>query len=88
MAPKIDEKSTLRRGCVFYGFGGRPNGLGRPLSAKGGLATSTGASILATIFDQKSKKWHPKRHPKIDAEKVSNNYEKNLQKDAKMDAEI
>ena len=43
------------------------------------------SSILASflvhfciIFGQKSKKWHPKRHPKIDAEKVSKN-------DAKMD---
>ena len=45
-------------------------------------------SHLATIFHQKSKKWHPKRHPKIDAEKVSKIDAKRLQNDAKMDAKI
>ena len=45
-------------------------------------------SLLATIFDQKSKKCHPKRHPKIDAEKVSKNDEKSIQNNAKMDAKI
>ena len=43
---------------------------------------------LGAIFDQKSKKWHPKRHLKIDAEKVSKNHEKSIQNDAKMDAKI
>ena len=45
-------------------------------------------TILGAIFYQKSKKWHPKRHPKIDAEKVSKIDAKRVQNDAKIDAEI
>ena len=45
-------------------------------------------TILGAIFDEKPNKWHPKRHPKIDAEKVSKNDAKRIQNDAKMDAEI
>ena len=40
---------------------------------------------LATIVRQKSNKWHPERHTKIDAEKVMSNDEKRLQNDTKMD---
>ena len=77
-APKINEKSRLRFWIVFgWPWGG----------TKGGYPQKSG-SHLATIFDQKSKKWHPKRHPKIDAEKVSKNHEKSIQNDAKMDAKI
>ena len=43
---------------------------------------------LATTFDHKSKKRHPKMHAKIDAEKVLKNDEKSIQNDAKMDAKI
>ena len=43
---------------------------------------------LATIFDQKSKKWHPKMHAKTDAEKVSKIDAKRVQNEAKIDAEI
>ena len=39
-------------------------------------------------FPSKIKKWHPKRHPKIDAEKVSKIDAKRLQNDAKMDAKM
>ena len=45
-------------------------------------------TILATIFDQKSKKWHPKMHAKIDAEKVSKIDPKRVQNKAKIDAKI
>ena len=43
---------------------------------------------LATIFGQKSKKCHPKKHAKIDAEKVSKNDAKRVQNEAKIDTEI
>ena len=62
--------------------------LGRPLGRQGGVCNMLSGSNLGAIFDQKSKKWHPKRHPKIDAEKVSKNHEKSIQNDAKMDAKI
>ena len=35
-----------------------------------------------------SKKWHTKRHPKINAEKVSTNYAKRLQNETKINAKI
>ena len=41
------------------------------MERQNGQSTDFDGPSLATIFDQKSKKWHPKRHPKIDAEKVS-----------------
>ena len=66
---KIDENSSLRCRCVFGAFLGRQSG--QPIQ----LDWTT----LATIFDKKSKKCHPKRHPKIDAEKVSKNDEKSIQ---------
>ena len=37
-------------------------------------------TLLATIFNKKSKKWHPKRHPKFEAEKVSKMYAKRVPK--------
>ena len=73
------------RGCVADAF------LERFWAAQGGkreTAVFQRRTLLATIFHQKSKKWHPKRHPKIDAEKVSKNHEKSIQNDAKMDAKI
>ena len=76
MASKIDPKSIKNRGCVAYAFLERA----KPPTFFG--------CHLATIFDQKSKKWHPKRHPKINAEKVSKNHEKSIQNDVKMDAQI
>jgi len=36
--------------------------------------------ILGAIFDQKTQKWHPKRHAKIDAEKVSKMNAKSMPK--------
>ena len=62
--------------------------LGRPLGRQSGDRQGFCRTHLGAIFDKKSKKWHPKRHPKIDAEKVSKNDEKRLQNDAKMDARI
>ena len=40
--------------------------------------------ILGAIFGQKSEKWHPKRHQKIDDEKVSKNDAKWTKHEAKM----
>ena len=71
----------LQRGCVCRGF------LEGPWDAKTRLLIYFPVHF-GTIFAQKSKKWHPKRHPKIDAEKVSKNHEKSIQNDAKMDAKI
>ena len=59
-------------------------GKGRENERQGGARVSTGVSILATIFDQKSKKWYPKRHPKIDAEKVWGNYGKRVKNHAQI----
>ena len=48
--------------------------------AKRSILRLKSGSILGAIFDQKSKKWHPKRHPKIDVEKASKNDAKRLPK--------
>ena len=64
---KIDSKSMKNRGCVADAF------LERFVVGLGAKKSSAGQClgvILATIFGQKSKKWHPKKHAKIDAEKV------------------
>ena len=85
ISPKPFPKSMKNRVCVADAF------LERFWSARGAnweTACSIRRSILGAIFDEKSKKWHPKRHPQIDAEKVSENDEKRLQNDAKMDAQI
>ena len=74
MAPQIDPKSMRIQGSVADTF------LERPLGAKGGVRGTKSGTHLATIFDQKSKKWHPKRHLKIEAEKVSKMYAKRLPK--------
>ena len=85
MDAQIDPKSMKKRSGVADAFLQRfRNAFGRQ---QGGPTYFLGC-LLATIFDQKSKKWHPKRHPKIDAEKVSKNDEKSIQNDAKMDAKI
>ena len=55
---QIDEKTGLRRGCVFGTFCG---GLGLPKE----LCQIPRPSILGAIFAQISKKWHPKKDPKI-----------------------
>ena len=39
--------------------------------------------FFGAIFDEQSKKWHPKRHPNIDAEKVSKNEDFFFQNNAK-----
>ena len=75
---RINEKSPLQCGRVFG------TTIGRQVTPR---ATVFGTH-LTTIFDQKSKKWHTKRHPKIDAEKVSKNYEKSIQNEVKIDAKI
>ena len=70
MVIEIDPKSMKNRGCVAAAF------LKRFWVAFGrqkGASSKMKPSNLATIFGQKSKKWHPKRHQKIDAEKVSKN---------------
>ena len=70
MASKISEISRLRRGCVF----------GVAFGTKTGGRDTARPSILGAIFDQKSQKWHPKRHAKFDVEKVSKNNGKRLPK--------
>ena len=55
------------RGCVADAFLERFwRALGRQKVAK----SYEKLSVLGAVFDQKSKERHPKRHPKIDAEKV------------------
>ena len=83
MAPIVDPKSIENRGCVADAFLERFGAATKMVTA-----SSAFGPLLATIFDKNPKKWHPKRHPKIDAEKVSINYAKRLQNDAKMDAQI
>ena len=58
------------------------------MERQNGQGTDLDGPSLATIFDQKSKKCNPKRHPKIDAEKVSTIDAKRLQNDTKMDARM
>ena len=85
MAPQIHPKSMKNRGCVADAF------LERFWAAFGREVLSgrdAFGSHLDAIFAQKSKKWHPKKHPKIDAEKVSKIDAKRLQNDAKMDAKM
>ena len=78
MATKIVPKSMKNRGCVAAAFLERQK-----------LTTYTVCrTIAATIFDQKSKKWHPKMHAKTDAEKVSKIDAKRVQNEVKIDAEI
>ena len=77
MAPKIDPKSIENRGCVADAFLER---FGVAPGRQKRAPSKMNASLLGAIFGQKSKKWHPKRHPKIDAEKVSKNDAKRLPK--------
>ena len=65
------------RGWVADAFFER---LGRHLGRQKPKKCHFWGALLATIFDQKSKKWPPKRHPKIDAEKVSKNDAKMMPK--------
>ena len=81
MAPKIGPKSIKNRGCVADAFLER---FGAALGSQRGATGRFERILLATIFGPKSKKWHPKRHPKIDAEKVSKNYAKWTKNEAKM----
>ena len=81
MAPKIGPKSVKYRGCVADAF---LEGLGAALGGKSGHRTGPRPSIFGTIFGQKSKKWHPKTHSKIDAEKVLNNDAKSSKNDSKI----
>ena len=68
MAPKVDPKAMKNRGCVEDAFLERFwTALGRQMLT----APDAFGILLATVFAQKSKKWHPKKRPKIDAEKVS-----------------
>ena len=50
------------------------------MGAKGGGASMFAGPTLATVFVKNAKKWHPKRHLKIEAEKVSKMYAKRLPK--------
>lgn len=89
---KIEEKPTLRRGCIF----------GAALGAKREAAVFQRRPVLGAIFDQKSEKvslGSPKEtqsrekeelniHAKIDTEKNTKSMGKGYQHDAKMDAEI
>ena len=66
-ATKIDPKSMENRGCVADAFLERFGAaLGRQMSS----APDAFGTVLGAIFGQKSKKWHLKKHAKIDAEKV------------------
>ena len=85
MANQIVTKPMKNRGCVADAFWER---FGSVPGSQKALPSSAFGCLLATIFDQKSKKWHPKKHAKIDAEKVSKNHEKSIKNDAKMDAKI
>ena len=67
MAPKMDPKSMKNRGCVADAFLER---FWRSLGGKMSEHLIKTGSLLAIIFHQNSKKRHPKRHAKIDAEKV------------------
>ena len=60
MAPNMDEKSELCRGCVFR----------QPLARQSGDRQGFCRTHLGAISDKKSKKCHPKRHAKLDAEKI------------------
>ena len=85
MVPKMSQKvAKWRPKCIKKSMFGK----GREKVTKRLSASTSKWTLLVTIFHQKSKKWHPKRHPKIDAEKVSKIYAKRLQNDAKMDAKI
>ena len=77
MGNTIHTKSVKNRGCVADAF------LERFWAAPGHQQLRPCKfcrTIPGAIFDQKSKKWHPKRHPKIDAEKVSKNDAKMMPK--------
>ena len=66
-------KSIKNQGCAADAFLKRFGvGLGRQTIT----ANTVSRTILGAIFDEKSKKWHPKRNAKIDAEKVLKNDEK------------
>ena len=70
IATKINPKSMKNRGCVFGAFlGGR--------GAENGQRKCYGEGHFGSHFRPKIENWHPKRHPKIDTEKV-------LKNDAKM----
>ena len=85
MKPKVPKGSPRKpKGCPKGAQGSQKRAKGQPkcitksIFGKGRekkrqklTAYTVSRTILATIFYQKSKKWHPKRHPKIDAEKVS-----------------
>ena len=71
MEARIDTKLMKNRGWVANTFLERFRGGG--LGAKLSERPSAFRPLLATFFHQKSKKWHPKRHPKIDAGKVWKN---------------
>ena len=78
---EIDEKLRLRRGCVFGTFLGR---LGRQTDDRMVYPPLR----FGSRFPSKIEKWHPKKHPKIDAEKVSEIDAKRLQNEAKMESKI
>ena len=63
-------KSIKNRSCVADAFLYR---FGVAFGTPGGASSTFWGAILGAIFDQKSKKRHPKKHQKIDAEKVSKN---------------
>ena len=80
MGPKINPKCTTNRGCVADAFLER---FGAAWWALFGVPRDDFGINFGIIFDQNSKKWDPKRHPKIDAEKVSKMMPKGSQNDAK-----
>ena len=65
------------RGCVAEAFWER---FGVAQGRQKGDRPNVATGHLATIFGQKSKKWHPKRHLNIDVEKVSKMYAKRVPK--------
>ena len=77
IGPKIDAKSMKNRGAVPEASQER---LGCPKGQARKVERGAFWSQFWDIFGPKSKKGHPKRHPKVDAEKVSNLDAKRLPK--------
>ena len=73
MAPNIDPESMKNQGFVADAF------LERPWAPKGWILGMKMAPFWS-IFSSKVKKWHPKRHPTTDAEKILKMYAKRLRK--------
>ena len=84
MAPKMDPKSMKNRGCVADAFLER-------FGAASGAAPPPGIYFWEPVgshFRSKFEKMHPKKHPKINAEKVMKIDAKRIENEAKIDTKI